>query len=96
MREEKLAVINSTHCVDCLDVDKSEFDDVDPSKVVKYSFDGEQLAISLFKIPQSKATELFALDGFDDANDFKTLVDRFRFTGVKFERLWVGKSFMDA
>lgn len=94
--ERKLAVINSTHCVDCLEVEKSKFDKADPSKIVKYSFDGEQLAISLFKIPQTKAIELLTLDGFDDENDFKTLVERFGFTGVKFERLWTGDSFMDA
>ena len=92
----KLAVINSTHCVDCLEVGKSHFDSADPSKIVEYSFDGAQLAISLFKIPQTRSTELLSLDGFDDENDFKTLVEKFGFTGVKFERLWEGDSFMDA
>ena len=81
--KRKLAVINSTHCVDCLEVEKSEFDKGDPSKIVKYSFDGKQLAISLFKIPQTKSTELLTLDGFDDENDFKTLVERFGFTGIE-------------
>ena len=92
----KLAVVNSTHCVDCLNVDDSVFDGDDPSKIVSYSFDGEQLAISLFKIPQTKETELFTLDGFDADNDFKTLVEKFEFTGLIFEPLWSGESFMDA
>jgi hypothetical protein len=84
--KRKLAVINSTHCVDCLDVDKSRFDASEPSKIVKYAFDGTQLAISLFKIPLTRTTELLTIDGFDIENDFKT----------QFERLWIGDSFMDA
>jgi hypothetical protein len=93
--KRRLAVINSTHIVDFLDVDKSRFDKANASKIIKYSFDGAQLAISLFKIPQTRTTELLTLDGFDDGNDFKTLVERFSFTGVRFERLWTGYSFMD-
>jgi len=92
----KLAVINSAHCPDCLIEDESVFVCGNRSKIKKYVFDGEQLAVSLFKIPQTKQTELFTLDGFDEDNDFKTLVEKFGFTGVIFEPLWTGESFMNA
>ncbi len=93
--KRKLAVINSTHCIDCLDKEKAKFDANNSSRITKYAFHGDQLAVSLFKIPQTSTTELLALDGFDDENDFKTLVEHFGFTGVQFVLLWEGNSFMD-
>lgn len=90
----KLAVINSTLCLDCLIESKSKFGN-DLTNVVEYFFDGKQLAISLFKIPQTKRTELYTLEGFEQSKDFKTLVEKFRFTGIKFEFLWEGDSFMN-
>lgn len=92
----KLGVINSTLCIDCLDVSKSKFSKSNPRKILNYVLSGDELAISLFKIPQTKEYELYTLDGFDEENDFKTLVEKFDFTGVKFEHLWSGDSWMDA
>lgn len=92
----KLAVVNSTLCIDCLNKDESVVDRDDFSKIERYVFDGSILAISLFKIPQTKEFELFTLDGFDVENDFKTLVEKFGFTGLIFETVWSGESFMDA
>lgn len=90
----KLDVINSTQVISCLDETKSKLDEKS-SKIVEYSFDGKLLAISLFKIPQTSDFELYAIDGFDKDEDFKTLVEKFGFTGLVFEFLWSGNSFMD-
>ncbi|MCR9115800.1 MAG: hypothetical protein NXI22_02495 [bacterium] len=68
----------------------------DGRKIKKYVFDGQQIDISLFKIPETRESELFTLDGFDPPNDFKTLVELHGFTGVTFKTLWTGDSFMDA
>ena len=92
----RLAVVNSTYCVDSLIQCESVFDNVDRSSILKYGFDGTKLDISLFKIPETKGWELLALDGFDEENDFKTLVEALNFTGIRFEHLWSGDSFMNA
>ena len=90
----ELAIVNSTYCVDALVKSQSVFS-ADHSKIIKYVFDGTILDMSLFKIPETKETELLALDGFDKDNDFKTFVELHGFTGVQFEHLWSGESFMD-
>ena len=92
----RMAIVNSTNCIDALLAHESEFERSDTSKIRSYVFDGSKLDISLFKIPQTKEYELYTLDGFDEENDFKTLVEKFGFTGVKFEHLWSGDSWMDA
>jgi len=91
----KLAVIDSTHCVDCLDRARSKINK-DSDKIANYVFDGSELAISLFKIPETRSTELYTLDGFDETQDFKTLVELNSLTGLKFKKLWSGESWMDA
>jgi hypothetical protein len=91
----RLAIVNSTYCVDALVKSQSVLD-ADHSKILIYAFDGTKLDISLFKIPETKETELLALDAFDEDNDFKTLVALHSFTGVQFEHLWSGESFMNA
>lgn len=90
----KLAVVDSTLVIDCLDHAHSTF--AAAGKIRTYVFYGEQLAISLFKIPETKESELYTLDGFDPPNDFKTLVELHGFTGVRFKKLWTGDSFMNA
>ena len=91
----KLAVIDSTHCVDCLDHAQSKIDN-DSGEILNYVFDGSELAISLFKIPETRSAELYTLDGFDETQDFKTLVERNSLTGLTFKELWSGDSWMDA
>ncbi len=90
----RLDVVNSTLCIDCLDDERTHF--AADGSIRKGSFDASELAISLFKVPQTRDRELYTLDGFDSENDFKTLVERFEFTGVVFEPLWSGESWMDA
>lgn len=90
-----LAVVHSTLCLDCLDKKKSLIDKK-THEVKRYEFDGTQLAISLFKIPETRTTELYTLEGFDGENDFKTLVERYSFTGLRFRKLWTGESWMNA
>lgn len=91
----RLAVIDSTLVIDCLDQDHSVISPGVKNRIKKYSFDGHQLAVSLFKIPETRDSELFTLDGFDPPNDFKTLVEQYAFNGVKFKKLWTGESFMN-
>ena len=91
----RLAVVDSTLVIDCLIQTESVFANGQSNKIKKYVFDGEQLAISLFKIPETRGFELYTLDGFDPPNDFKTLVELHSFTGLKFKKLWTGDSWMN-
>ena len=93
--KRKLAVINSTHCVDCLDQSSCIVSTGDVASGTSYIFDGNRLDISLFKIPETRERELYALSGLDPENDFVTLVEKHRFTGVQFVELWSGDSFME-
>jgi hypothetical protein len=86
-------ILNVTTVVDCLDHDKCDWvlakDGITRLRCRRFVFRPDWLPEStLFKIPEMPAT-LFAHSGHGDKEDsFVWLVNHFRLTGIRFNKLW--------
>ncbi len=93
---DKLHVLNITACYNCFDKSKSKFETTSDKSVVtqvfKYEFFGDRiLSQCLFKIPETRRVDIFALSGRGDAGDeFYSQYISGGFTGLKFEEVWSG------
>lgn len=91
---EKIRVFNCTACYNCLDRPNTEMrmtpDGVMAIVVKKYAFHVERIGdCNLFKIPETKRVELYALVGRDEPEDeFYTQYHALGFTGLQFEEVW--------
>ena len=87
-------LFNVLECVNCLNTKKTEWVIGKTTgakiRIKNYQFDKNKLSEStLFKIPETSATEILCVTGLKDSEDeFKTRVERAGLKGLIFERLW--------
>ncbi len=81
--------INCLRILDCLDLDRSQFDYFDRTRsiryIVKYEFKPDCLdGVPIFKLPMSNSVETFV------TGEFKQLVEDNNLTGLEFRKVWEG------
>jgi hypothetical protein len=85
----KLVLLNVTYVLNCLDARKSKYDPDLPHMIDKYVFQPERLEYSLFKIPETRMSELLAVEGLAAPSDeFKAMVEQEGLTGLQFQKMW--------
>lgn len=87
--EEEWLLFNATYVYNCLDKTRSVKHRYLPGEFEKYAFHPQRLGLSLFKIPETKRTELLCLEGIAAPGDeFKPTVEKNGLTGLRFDLLW--------
>jgi hypothetical protein len=87
-------LLNVLECVNCLDDQSTEWVKGKTTgakiRILKYHFDRGRLSEStLFKIPETAASEVLCVEGIKDPEDeFKAQVEASGFKGLMFEKLW--------
>ena len=89
---EKLVLCNVTEVVNCLDKKKSKHKPGCPDWIDKYEFHPRRLGYSLFKIPESRMSEVLCVEGIvAPADGFKGTVEKLGLTGLEFKKVWEGQ-----
>ncbi|HTV74158.1 MAG TPA: hypothetical protein VME66_10665, partial [Candidatus Acidoferrales bacterium] len=75
---------------DCLDYERSEFDDAQKRFIRKGVFDKANLpATSVFSIPQERLSAFYVSEGLVPyTNDFKKAYEHHGLSGLEFELVW--------
>lgn len=91
-RGDQFAFLNVLQCVDCLDLHLSERQ---PGHYTKYVFRSDQLAqmqSTIFKIPQTRQSEVLVVEGLrDPEEEFRYTVEMAGLQGLLFTELWHGE-----
>lgn len=89
----EISLCNVTNVVNCLDSRKStQVPDI-PWWFTEYVFHPDRFEYSLFKIPQTRMTELLCVEGLVARSDeFKGTVERLGLTGLRFQKLWTDEA----
>lgn len=91
---DRLHILNVTACFNCFDKSKSKFKTTPDNSVVtqvfKYEFFGDRILDQcLFKIPETRRVDIFALSGRDGPEDeFYAQYTANGFSGLIFEEVW--------
>lgn len=87
--EHDLRILNVTYVLNCLDRKRSTFAPGFTDRIRRYVFHPHRLLYSLFKLPETRASELFCAEGVVSPEDeFKGMVERHGLTGLVFEEVW--------
>jgi hypothetical protein len=90
---KKMSLLNVVEVVDVLDKKRSKFVDEDRDSLDKYAFLSKRFTHSLFKIPETRRSEVLCVEGLCDPQDeFKGSVEALGLTGLRFHKLWSGRS----
>jgi len=90
--DRNLVLLNVTYVIDCLDKQHSDFDPDLPHIIEHHAFHADRLDYSLFKIPETRASEILTVEGLSSPNEeFKPLVEKYGLKGVRFEEIWSDK-----
>ncbi len=88
-RDDQFTVLNVLQCVDCLDHSLSE---KQPGHYIKYVFQSDQLAqvsSTIFKIPQTRQSEVLVVEGLRaPEEEFRYTVEMAGLKGLVFTELW--------
>jgi len=85
----ELAVVNITYVFNCLDKEHSEHVPGYPSAINKYVFHPNRLGKPLFKIPQTRMSEIFCCEGFTAPDqEFRAIIEKHRLAGLRFGLVW--------
>jgi hypothetical protein len=89
-QDDQFAVLNVLQCVDCLDHSLSERQ---PGHYTKYVFRSNQLAqvqSTIFKIPQTRQSEVLVVEGLKaPEEEFRYTVEKSGLKGLLFTELWL-------
>jgi len=86
--DHRLNICNVTNVVNCLDVSRSIIDE-DTNSIERYAFVASRFNYSLFKIPQSRQSEILCVEGIAaPLDEFKGRVEKLGLTGLRFQKLW--------
>jgi len=84
-----LTVLNVTYVLNCLNKEKSDYDLELPHIIDDYAFFADRLDYSLFKIPETRHSQILVVEGLAAPGDeFKAIVESYGFAGLRFDRLW--------
>lgn len=84
-----LVVANVVYVLDCLDVEKSKFDEDIPEIVDQFAFHVDRIDYPLFKIPQTMHHDILTIEGISSPDDeFKATIEKHGLKGLKFVELW--------
>lgn len=81
--------LNVTNACNVLNKADSSFGEDDSKSIEQYVFHARRLNYSLFKLPETRFSELLCVQGIRAACDeFRPTVSRKRISGLKFDLLW--------
>lgn len=87
--ERTLLLCNVIFVLNCLDEDKSRHKPGLPHWIEEYVFHPQRFEYSLFKIPQTRLSEVLCVEGLVGGDDgFKATVERLGLRGLRFQELW--------
>lgn len=87
--KRRLRMLNVLSVVDALDPHNSVRDPNEPSSILRFTFNLEQVRTSLFKIPERVTRDIFTVVGrFPKDREFKALVETHGLKGVRFDHVW--------
>jgi hypothetical protein len=85
----RLLICNVIHIVNCLDTAKSEHKPGIPGWVTKYAFHGNRFEYSLFKLPETRRSEVLCVEGLAAPEDeFRGTVEKHGLRGLIFKEVW--------
>ena len=85
----ELIVINITYVLECLNKVASEYDPDLPHMIDEYVFHQDRLDYSLFKIPETRMSEILTVEGLASSEDeFKPLIEKNNLNGIHFRKLF--------
>jgi hypothetical protein len=85
----KLVLLNVTYVLNCLDHKRSRFVANMPHMIDEYVFYADRLDYSLFKIPETRMSEMLCVEGGAAPEaEFKAMVEQHGLRGLRFERIW--------
>jgi hypothetical protein len=86
----KVWLLNVTRGINCLKRSSCEFDPNDPAVITNYIFHTDRVVPSLFKIPETRATDLLCGGHVvASVDEFQTVFEELDLTGLRFDRIWV-------
>ena len=86
---QKLFVCNVTCVVNCLDRQKSRHKKGIPHWIEQYVFHPNRFDNSLFKIPETRMSEVLCVVGIvAQGDDFKGTVEKHGLKGLRFKEIW--------
>ena len=88
--EDRILIVpNVTYVIDCLDKHQSDYDEELPHMISEYSFHEDRLDFSLFKIPETRMSELLTVEGVSSPDEeFKPLIEKHGLKGLQFQEIW--------
>ncbi len=89
LRDQKFFACNVTEVVNCLDKVNSKHKPDNPLWFDEYVFHPKRFSYSLFKIPDTRQSEVLCVEGLAAPEDeFKGTVEKLGLTGLIFQKLW--------
>ena len=89
LSDRELMIFNVTHVLNCLHTENSQYDPELPHIIDVYAFHEARFTHSLFKIPQTRMSEVLCVEGLASPDDeFKGVVKSHGLTGLRFEEIW--------
>jgi hypothetical protein len=88
-QEGKLLICNVINVLNCLDKKNSRHKPGIPDWIDNYVFHPRRFEYSLFKIPETRMSEVLCVEGIAAPGDeFKGRVESLGLTGLRFQRIW--------
>lgn len=84
----EFSFLNVVEVINNLDKQKSQSIENLPHIIQKYAFHPKRFTMSLFKIPETRQTEILCVEHSDSVAEFKGYVEKLGLTGLRFKKLW--------